>query len=178
MLSILSKNQGFTITELVIVLLIVGLGLSLAIPSFTTLMQRNRAISTANELVSALFMARSEAIKRATPVTLCVAQDEDLNSCGVGGWDTGWLVFVDSDNNASFNGDDERIMVHTALKGELNIATTPANISSFTYNTLGLSNQPDVTFTITPQGCSGPHGGREIIISSTGRPTINPIACP
>jgi type IV fimbrial biogenesis protein FimT len=59
------KNRlGFTLIELLITIVVLAVLLTLAAPSFRDVIQNNRVTAQANELVSALNLARSEAVKR------------------------------------------------------------------------------------------------------------------
>jgi type IV fimbrial biogenesis protein FimT len=69
--------RGFTIIELMITLVVAAILLAIAIPSFTYLTVSNRLTTTANELVNRLSLARSDAIKRNTLIS--VAADGALS---------------------------------------------------------------------------------------------------
>jgi type IV fimbrial biogenesis protein FimT len=60
----IGKSRGFTIVELMITLTVAAILLAIAIPSFTYLTVSSRLTATANELVSRLSLARSDAIKQ------------------------------------------------------------------------------------------------------------------
>lgn len=64
------RHFGFTIIELMIVIAIVGVLATLAIPSFTTYFQSSRVKGATEALASSLQMAKFEAAKRNAPVTL------------------------------------------------------------------------------------------------------------
>lgn len=87
----LNDNHGFTLIEILIVLVIVGVLATLAAPSFSELVISNRLTGQANSLHSALAVARSEAIKRSRPT--CVVRTGT-------NWEGGWQVLVDNDSNA------------------------------------------------------------------------------
>ena len=86
--------SGFTLIELMIVLVIVGVLLTIALPSFSNLRLSTKLKSYATELVTSAYLARSEAIKRNTTVKLCVA-NSDGTACGTGDWAQGWIVIAD-----------------------------------------------------------------------------------
>jgi type IV fimbrial biogenesis protein FimT len=88
----MTTTRGFSLIELMITLAVLAIVLAAAAPSFSEMLQRTRAATQANELLSAFSFARSEALKRARPVSVCSSADGLV--CG-GQWSDGWLVFVD-----------------------------------------------------------------------------------
>jgi type IV fimbrial biogenesis protein FimT len=76
------SSQGFTLVELMIAMVVLAILAGIAVPLYRDLIadQRNRA--TANDLHSALVLARSEAVKRNTQITLSP----------VGTWTAGWRI--------------------------------------------------------------------------------------
>jgi len=65
--------SGFSALELLITVALIGILTSLAVPALRNLVLNNRAVSRINEFVAAVNLARNEAIKRATSVTLCAS---------------------------------------------------------------------------------------------------------
>jgi prepilin-type N-terminal cleavage/methylation domain-containing protein len=55
-------NSGFTLMELMVTIAIAAILVGTAIPSFTSTITNNRLTTSANELVTALNLARSEAV--------------------------------------------------------------------------------------------------------------------
>lgn len=92
------RDGGFTLVELMVVLVIVAVLLLIALPSFSVLTQRTKLKSYANELVSSVYLARSEAIKRNAPMTMCITKLPYDGTCaGAGDWDQGWAVMDPND---------------------------------------------------------------------------------
>ena len=85
--------------ELLLAIAILAIVTTAALPAFTTFIQNNRLTGQTNELVTAFQFARSEALKRADPVTVCSSSDGE--DCG-GSWNEGWMVIA---NRGA--GDDE-----------------------------------------------------------------------
>ena len=90
----LKKNTGFTLIEIMVTVAIVGIFASIAIPSFSSLIENNRVNTATNELVSNLLLARSEALKRRNTVTICPSSDQ--TTCNANkDFSKGWVVFLD-----------------------------------------------------------------------------------
>jgi type IV fimbrial biogenesis protein FimT len=89
-------HSGFTLIELMVTIALAAIILTQAVPSFNALVQNNRLISQKNEFISTLNLARSEALKRGTRVTVCASSDKA--TCDSTDWEQGWIVF--SDRNA------------------------------------------------------------------------------
>ena len=87
-----SDLRGFTLIELMVTLTVMAIALSLAAPSFANLLASNRISTQTNELVGALNLARSEAVRRGQPVTLLAG---DVN------YSKGWTVFPDANGNGA-----------------------------------------------------------------------------
>ncbi len=77
------RNGGFTLIELMIVLVIVAIVLVLVPPGMAQLSLSTNLKSYSHEMLSSVYLARSEAIKRNAPATLCVSTDGGhLCRCG------------------------------------------------------------------------------------------------
>lgn len=94
-----APQTGFTLIELIITLCITVIVLTVAVPSFTTTIQNNRATTQVNDFVTTLNLARSEAIKRGTRISICKSADASSCDTSTTGWEQGWIVFIDSDTD-------------------------------------------------------------------------------
>jgi prepilin-type N-terminal cleavage/methylation domain-containing protein len=105
-----TRQFGFTLWELLMTLLVAGILLGIGVPNVMEF-QRNGAMSaTANDMVTAVLMARSEAVKRQAPTGFCLsANPVDVNpTCSpnpvADASDRGFVVWVDENNNVDANG--------------------------------------------------------------------------
>ena len=95
----MKKNSGFTLIELMVTMIIVGILTVIGGPSISSFFSGGHLVSSSNELVSAIHIARSEAIKLNRKVTICVSSDGASCLVGSNKWQKGWIVFVDANND-------------------------------------------------------------------------------
>ncbi len=98
-----SFNRGFTVIELLIVIAVVAIMLSWAMPSLKGTLARNQLLGQANELASAMALARSEAVTRGTQAGVCASANGTTCSGSSNDWDKFILVFVDQDRGSDFD---------------------------------------------------------------------------
>jgi prepilin-type N-terminal cleavage/methylation domain-containing protein len=98
--------SGFTLWELLIALVVAGVVLGIGVPNFTQFQRNNAMAAATNELVTGLLAARSEAIKRQVPVTLCLSPNPLASApvCDEAALDGGFVVFVDWSGSVDANG--------------------------------------------------------------------------
>jgi type IV fimbrial biogenesis protein FimT len=166
------KQAGMTLLELMIVLAVSAILLGIGIPSFASLAHTSRLSSATNEMVSSLHLTRSEAIKRSSRVVMCTSATG--TSCAAsGGWDQGWVVFHDANNNASVDAGETVILAQPALpqgyrmKGDSKVSRYISYSSSGGTKHISGAFQAGALTLCNESGSSDT--ARKIIISSTGR---------
>ncbi|NIV16994.1 MAG: prepilin-type N-terminal cleavage/methylation domain-containing protein, partial [Woeseiaceae bacterium] len=91
-----ANHLGFTIYELLITMLIIGIILTIGVPSFTSFTQNSRISGTANDLHSSFQLARSEAARSKSNITICASANSMDAGANCGGtFDDGWIIFID-----------------------------------------------------------------------------------
>lgn len=82
-------TRGITLIELVVAVLILGILIAIALPSFNTMFQKNRLKGAAERLAAETQFARSEALSRRVPITVtvtpganwCIGVDQSAAAC-------------------------------------------------------------------------------------------------
>lgn len=91
---------GFTMVELLVTIAVASIALALAVPSFTQMTVNSRLTTQANDVVAAINLARSEAIKRNMRVSFCrVGSEAAVNCAGASGAWTDWIVTTGEGGN-------------------------------------------------------------------------------
>jgi type IV fimbrial biogenesis protein FimT len=162
-------HLGFTLLELMTALAVGAILLALAVPSLRDLTIRQRITGAAQDLHVDLAFARSEAVTRATNVTVCPSAD--LVACSNDGWGNGRLVFVDPNANGTIDAGEVVIKQADALASGL--TATPA-AGFVTFNSRGQA--APVTIGI----CESAQIGRNIDVKSTGHASVvtPAVTCP
>ncbi len=172
----LNNVKGFTLIELITVLSILAISITLAVPSFKSLMQSNQASSEAHKLLSSIFLARSEAVKRGVRITMCprVYPRTNPETCtGSTEWSKGWLLYIDESGViGDFDGTDTLIKAWGSVSGNPTLTATAPTLRFQTSGDVLTS----VDFTLTMPNCSG-ELVRNIDVSVTGRALITKSAC-
>ena len=131
-----NSRLGFTLLELIVVIAIASILLGIAIPSFTSIIRSTRLTTYTNDFVTALNLARSEAIKRGVSVTV-----RKLGS----NWENGWNVFADSNSDGVFDSSEVLIRTYSSLQSTFYTLRGDSNFTDFIrYKSDGSSNNLNV----------------------------------
>lgn len=101
-----SHNRGFTLIELIVTMSVAAILIGIGVPNFLELIRDNRLATQYNDFLSALNLARSEAINRGTGVTLCKRNTAGTACNNSGNWDDGWFVFADINRDGILDSKD------------------------------------------------------------------------
>ena len=135
------RAAGVTLIELMVTVSLIVVIMALAAPSFATFQRNAELTSTTNTMLSSLTVARSEAMKRGRNVTVAPIDGSS--------WDSGWIVFVDSDGSG------------TPASSEVEVAREPAPPGQVTAVTGS-----------APEGFQAPDGGIYVMFNGAGYPRL------
>ena len=172
-------THGFTLVELAMSLAVLSVLVTFAVPTFTAMMVSSKLTAASNALLSSMHLARSEAIKRRSRVVLCKsANGAACNAAG--GWEQGWIVFHDSNNNGDRDPGESVIARIEPLPGSMRVngnapvAKYVSFVSTGATKLLGGAFQAG-TLTVCDQTASTGEA-RVIVLNAVGRPRIQKVS--
>ena len=160
-------QAGFTVIELMIVILIAAILMMVGVPSFTSFVINNRLTTEANSLVTTIQVARSEAVKRNSPVYI-------LSTSGDGNWGQGFVLFKDNNNNQAYDsGSDTLIRRQDALQSDaLNASIGGTAAPMLQFRPTGFAGNLGATSMTFDLCHSTKYKGRKITVNSVGQVTL------
>ena len=166
------SQRGFTLVELLLSLAVGGILMSITVPAMTGMLNTQKAISATNALFAGLNLARSEAIKRNARAVLCKTAN-GVSCTASGGWEQGWILFHDRNNNAVLD-EGEEVVRHQGpvsagirLRGNFPVANYVSYTPTGTAQLISGAFQAG-TFTLCVES-SASADVRQIVLSGTGR---------
>ena len=164
------KMRGFTLVELLIVVVIVGIVMAFGLPSLQGTIQNGRLTSQLNHMVGVIAFARNEASKRPnTNITICATSNPNASTpqCNTNDWENAYLMFSDDDGDQVIDaGADELLQVGRELEGGNTLRTSGfPNAGFIQFDARGI---PNSSGTITICDDRGPSHAKAIVISVVG----------
>lgn len=176
-------DTGFTLYELLTTLLIVGVILAIGVPNMQLFRQNSRMTAVANDLHSSFHLARSEAARTKTNITICASADSMTANPTCGGeLEAGWIVFEDLDADIVADAGEAILRQFPPIAGDI-VITTAGPDDYFMFAATGLGRR-DVANTVplatmvlcdsrgNVPGSSGKSTARVLIVTPLGRAAI------
>lgn len=89
------RQRAFTLIELMVALAVLAILAAIAVPGYDSLVLSSRLRTYTTDFSASAQLARSEAMKRNAPITLCSSSDG--TSCdSSAGWEQGWVILAGS----------------------------------------------------------------------------------
>lgn len=173
------QSRGFSLLELFLSVSILAILGGLAAPAFNGMWLDAKRTTAVNAFIHSVFLARSTAVQTGQTVTICRSTDAQTCSHQLERWETGWIVFVDSDDDQPPARDPSERVIDVFQAGGGHI----------TSNRTSYSFRPHVHRVVNGamMFCDrrGSSQARAVIINSAGRPRVSsrdsndrPLRCP
>jgi type IV fimbrial biogenesis protein FimT len=167
-----ARNQrAFSLHEVLVTLVVTSTLIMVGIPSLQQMIGRQQVSTAANSFITALYTARSEAIKRSEPAVLCPSADGRActNATTDTIWEQGYMLYVDRNENRERDVDEPVIRVFD-VDGRLAIRSSRYR-DHVSYLPNGMASGTNATFVICHPAYS--ELARAIIVSNTGRARVS-----
>jgi type IV fimbrial biogenesis protein FimT len=154
MAALRKSSQGFTLTELLVTLAILAILVTIAVPSFSSLIATQKTRNASFDLSSAMTLARSEAVKQNTTATVSTSTS----------WATGWTLVVNGAVVRTF--------------GPYNgVSITPSSGNALSFGNDGRPTAGGVTFQVAPTSSAQSVSPSCVQVGGTGRVAVVSGAC-
>jgi type IV fimbrial biogenesis protein FimT len=181
-------QRGFTLIEAMVAVAILAILMTLAVPSFTSMVAKSRLQSATSELMSSIVRTRMEALQFGRRVTMCRSADGANCIASAGNWDTGWITFIDPTRSGVLAEVDPGATVTaivSALPSDVVILGNGNVEQNLSYRPDGVARGMSGSGALavsrfrvcsTSSALTDADRGREIQINAAGRPTVNEIS--
>jgi type IV fimbrial biogenesis protein FimT len=174
-----STQHGFTLMELMTALAVLAVLVAIATPSFRQFSANSRMSASANSLMNALAIARSEALHQSMPVAICASVDSltcDTTHPTI--WGNGWIVFTDNSGTTGvLDSTDALVQAWPKPAGGVTVSLN-ATDTYIRFDARGMKIPTSAaTFTVTSSSCSG-NNASQIAVTPAGSPQSTKVACP
>ncbi len=157
-------------TEMLASLAIAAIGVGMAVPNLSAVTVKNRLVAEANDFISIMRLARTEAIKRGVTVNLSAVKSDTADA----EWTGGSRVWIDVDRNGIYEADNDELIRDTdALPAPLRL-DSDADRLDISFDASGNSNVNEI-FHLCRDG--GREIGRTIQLTQSGHVAVREYHC-
>jgi type IV fimbrial biogenesis protein FimT len=156
-----NAQWGFTLIELMVVVAVLAIVATVAVPSFQQLIENNRLATESNRILSAMSFARSEAVRVGDDVSM---------TANTGGFSNGWCVHL----GGTCTGTDILRQFDS-----LNQLAYAGSSNSLTFNARGEMTNAAFNVSLEPSNCESGKTDktRTITVSFSGRGAVQKGDC-
>ena len=187
------SQSGFTLMELMITMVLIAIFAVIAVPSYRALTADNQITGALNDFANTLGAARAEAVARGQTVIVCPSSNAlsatnptcNSKSDGPQIWNTGWISFVDENDNGKFDsGTDKVLRVHGPIANGVTLISKlgGGTVSGYIgFNRMGFasptfSNKTILVVQACANGTGHVHGG-SVTLALAGTLKTNSGGC-
>jgi type IV fimbrial biogenesis protein FimT len=163
---------------MLVCLLLIAIAAGWGVPTFGTVSRNAAQTTRVNLFIQAVYLARSEAIKRNANVVVCRAAS--AAGCATSGdWQQGWIVFSDDGagahrNNGVLDADETMLRYQQPLTADYHLTGNANSISFLASGGVQITGggAPPITLTLCRAAPTAGRQERVIVLSTTGRSSV------
>lgn len=169
---LLKASQGLSLIELLVTIALVGILLSIGLPSLTRMIEKNRVETVTYDLMTAIQTTRNLAVTKHQRAVIKARQD----------WQKGWDVFIDKNDNGILDTNEKLLITRNELE-DIKITSTSQQMKTISFINTGESRQANGSaggsfLAGTLQICSRKNlKGYKLILARGGRTRITATDC-
>ena len=168
------KENGFTLIELMVTIVLLALFAAFAIPAMNGFVEQQRVNSTLSNYTNALTFARNEAIRQNLPVVVCGAQISSagqLSGCTTGSspnWSEGIFLYGDADKDQAYSvtGTTQDVNIRVVQSPNRSGENDKVTVSSASRSSTGTPiNSSNPVFQFMPNGQVGRFESGNLVVA-------------
>lgn len=159
------RQHGFTLVEIMVTIALLAIITSLAAPSWTQIRVRNALRAATNDFTSSLYLARAEAVRLNTRVTICPS--DDGANCTNTAFTEGWIVKTGTSNNEVTQVILQDMLPHGMVR--MDATTAASRVFTFLPNGRPAGNFAGATVQVCPGNTEFDYLTRRLVINRPGR---------
>lgn len=155
-----SANGGFTLVEILVVVVVLSILLGIALPNLNAMLRRIQVNAVSTSLVTSLQQGRNEAIKLGARVLVCASNAAGTACAASTDWGAnGWLVCHDTDGDSTCDGTTANLPNPLYVQGPVapGTATVTGPSAPVVFTSTGSCATPTTSphLTVTAVGATG-----------------------
>ena len=168
----IKKSAAYNTVELIIVVLMVAILSSFAVPSYSSFISNQHITTALSSFQHSVILARTEASKSRQNVALCPSLDGEKCNNQSSDFTFGWITFINKDNDYPIVRDSNEQLLQS-IKLKKSDFELISNRNSFTFRPTGMRNTNGTVMLCPTVFSENKLNYQGVIISYTGRPRVD-----